>query len=383
MKSAHKGFTLIEITLVMVLIAILLAITTPLVSSVVTRNDVGAAHESLYNGLVRAQQLSKNNYKNSQWRVCIDNSNNQYTITSVPCSEPTTNAEIIKISSSITINSTQTIDIAFKPINGEPDYNNAIIVNLSGGSVSKSILITKDGVIDKLTSTPPLTQTPTPTIVQSGLVLHLDAGNIGSYPGTGTTWTDLSSNGNNGTLMPSVGGPTYSSAGGGSLIFDGGNDFITFASNPLLTDQITVEVWVNLNSTTPNGTAWILGRDGSYRLLYSANSFSWVSSTVNNGWYTPGTNISAPIAATSGIYQVVGTYNGSNIQIYVNGTLRATGNPISGNILTNGSYNLFSSGSENVDYGKGSLYSHRIYNRALTPEEVQQNFNATRGRFGL
>lgn len=219
--------------------------------------------------------------------------------------------------------------------------------------------------------------------MQSGLVLNLDAGNIGSYPGTGTTWNDLSGNGNNGTLMPAVGGPTYSSSGGGSLIFDRVNDFITFASNPLLTNQITVEVWVNLNSTTPNGVAWILGREGSYRLIYSSGSFSWVSSTVNNGWYTPGTNISASIAATSGIYQVVGTYNGSNIQIYVNGTLRTIGSSISGNILTNGSYNLFSSGSGNVDYGKGNLYSHRIYNRALTPEEIQQNFNATRGRFGL
>lgn len=155
MKSAYKGFTLIEITLVIVLIAILLAITTPLVSSLVNRNDVGVAHESLYNGLLRAQQLSKNNYQNSQWRVCIDNTAKQYTITAGTCSS-NLYPELIKISTGITVNSSQTLDIAFKPINGELDYNNSIIVNLSGGGVSKSILITKDGIIDKVTSTPPL-----------------------------------------------------------------------------------------------------------------------------------------------------------------------------------------------------------------------------------
>jgi len=149
MKSAYKGFTLIEITLVIVLIAILLAITTPLVSSVVNRNDVGVAHESLYNGLLRAQQLSKNNYQNSQWRVCLDNSNKQYTITSGPCSDPT-NAEIIKISSNITISSEQTLDIAFKAISGELDStSNSITITLTGGGASKSIIIKPSGVIDK------------------------------------------------------------------------------------------------------------------------------------------------------------------------------------------------------------------------------------------
>ena len=149
MKSAYKGFTLIEITLVIVLIAILLAITTPLVSSVVNRNDVGVAHESLYNGLLRAQQLSKNNYQNSQWRVCLDNSNKQYTITSGPCSDPT-NAEIIKISSNITISSEQTLDIAFKAISGELDStSNSITITLTGGGASKSIIVNKIGILSK------------------------------------------------------------------------------------------------------------------------------------------------------------------------------------------------------------------------------------------
>jgi|GEM_PF-909640 len=157
MRRVYKGFTLIEITLVMVLIAILIAITTPLVSSVIIRNDLVSAHESLYTTLLRAQQLSKNNYQNSQWRVCIDDTAKTYTITAGTCSSKLY-PELIKISPGITVNSSQTLDIAFKAINGELDYNdNFIRVNLSGGGVSKSILITKDGIIDKA---PPTVITP-------------------------------------------------------------------------------------------------------------------------------------------------------------------------------------------------------------------------------
>jgi prepilin-type N-terminal cleavage/methylation domain-containing protein len=149
MKGKYKGFTLIEITLVIVLISILLLITTPLVSSVVIRNDLGSSHESLYNALLRAQQLSKHQYKDSQWRVCIDNTAKTYTIAAGTCTA-TKYPETIQISANINISSDQTLDIAFKPITGELDYtNNFIRLNLNGGEVSKSILINKSGVIDK------------------------------------------------------------------------------------------------------------------------------------------------------------------------------------------------------------------------------------------
>lgn len=182
MKTEYKGFTLVEITLVMVLISILLVITTPLVSNVVARNDVGSAHESLYNSLLRAQQLSKNQYQDSQWRICLDNNNKQYTITSGTCSDPT-NAEIIKISSNITISSEQTLDILFKAISGELDNtSNSITITLTGGGVSKSIKINTSGVIDKEANTTSASSTTTtPSIVTNGLVLHLDVGNINSF----------------------------------------------------------------------------------------------------------------------------------------------------------------------------------------------------------
>jgi hypothetical protein len=220
-----------------------------------------------------------------------------------------------------------------------------------------------------------------PRTITDGLVLCLDAGNPKSYPGSGTTWTDLSGRGNNGTLVNGVG---YSGSNLGSLSFDGSNDYISFSSNPSLTNQITVDAWVNLTATTPNGNGWILGREGSYRLTYDSSSFQWVCATVNNGWYTTGTPVGANLTTTNSIINVVGTYDGSNNRIYVNGTLRNTNtNTISGNILTTGNYYLVRSDAGNIDYGKLNMYSHKLYNRALTPQEIQQNFNATRGRFGI
>jgi len=222
-----------------------------------------------------------------------------------------------------------------------------------------------------------------PKIVTDGLVLCLDAGNTKSYPGSGTDWSDLSGNGNNGSL---TNGPTYSSDDGGSIVFDGSDDHVTFTSNPSLTDQITIEVWVKLNSTSATN-GWICGRERSYRLLYASNSFGWVCATDNNDWYTTGTFIGAgSVAPHTNTYQVVVTYDGSNNKIYVNGTLRNTASSISGNIKdVNNPYYIMRDGANvgDIDYGKGNLYSHKLYNRALTASEVAQNYNALRGRFGI
>ena len=219
-----------------------------------------------------------------------------------------------------------------------------------------------------------------PKIVEEGLVLYLDAANQKSYPGTGITWTNLSNNANNGSL---INGPSYNSANKGFFSFDGSNDYVSFSSNPSLTNQISFEVVVFLNSTTPNGNGWILGREGSYRMTYNQSSINWVCATTNNGWYTTGTSINAQTLVTSKVTHIIGTYNGSNVRLYVDGVLMQTGSNISGNILTNGTYELMKSSAFNIDYGKGNLYLHKMYNRALSLNEIKQNFEATRGRYGI
>ena len=91
-----------------------------------------------------------------------------------------------------------------------------------------------------------------PQIVKSGLVLHLDAANPKSYPGTGTTWSDRAGNlnggvVNNGTL---VNGPSFSSANMGSIGFDGSNDYVDMSTSPNLTNSLTVCVFVNISLIT-------------------------------------------------------------------------------------------------------------------------------------
>jgi hypothetical protein len=86
------------------------------------------------------------------------------------------------------------------------------------------------------------------TIVTNGLILNIDAGNMASYPGTGTAWTDLSGLNNTVTL---VNGTTYSSANGGTMVFDGVNDYGVGAYNSnldLSTNNFTLEGWFNSTS---------------------------------------------------------------------------------------------------------------------------------------
>jgi hypothetical protein len=87
------------------------------------------------------------------------------------------------------------------------------------------------------------TATTFPKIVTNGLVLNYDAGQQNSYSGSGTTWTDLSGRGNTGTL---TNGPTYSSANGGSIVFDGVDDYVNIGSQSLVgsgTSPFSVELW--------------------------------------------------------------------------------------------------------------------------------------------
>jgi hypothetical protein len=225
-----------------------------------------------------------------------------------------------------------------------------------------------------------------PNTVTSGLVLELDAGNIKSYPTTGTTWFDKSGYSNNGTL---TNGPTFNTGSLGSIVFDGVDDHVSTVSNPIVTNQITCDAWVNLDTSNITGSVtagWIMGRENNYRLIYFTSSFSWICATVNNGWYSAGTNISYDYSSSinNRWFNIIGTYNGTYNSMYVNGQLLVTGSNISGNILSaNPFYIARSQAVGSVNYGKGRGAIYKVYNRALSADEVLQNYNATKGRFGL
>jgi hypothetical protein len=220
-----------------------------------------------------------------------------------------------------------------------------------------------------------------PRIITDGLVLCLDAGNTKSYPGSGTTWTDLSGNGNNGTLENGVG---YS---GGSLSFDGVDDYVNATNSILNVETGTIDAWVKCNNPLDGIGEVVVARTnvstGTFNILKGATPNTWRSVIRLSGTNTQYT-INSDSVATTDWTHIVTTYDGTTQKIFINSVQQTTTNSISGTLNTAGTLevrmgmNTNSSGMLN-----GNLAVCRIYNKALTASEIQQNFNALRGRFGI
>ena len=218
-----------------------------------------------------------------------------------------------------------------------------------------------------------------PGVITDGLVLCLDAADSLSYPGSGTTWTDLSGNSNNGTL---TNGPTYSSTNGGSIVFDGSNDYVDCGNSSNLSITVgTVCAWFKKSHGSGYKGLVDKGRDG-----YGAWSLN-VDETANTATFKArisGNNIALIASSSYGndIWNYVcGVYDGTNLSIYQNGTLSNSAS-YSGTIGTNSESVRVGSANDGL-YFNGNIVQVQIYNKALTAAEIQQNFNALRGRFGI
>jgi hypothetical protein len=190
------------------------------------------------------------------------------------------------------------------------------------------------------------------------------------------------SNNNNGNLNN---GPTFTSVNNGGIVFDGVDDFVSL-SNPTFTNQMTAEIFIKIDTSniiSPNVASYVLGREGAYRMLAFTSSFSWVCATSNNAWYTAGTAIGIDTPTNNIWNHFVGTYDGTKNSLYVNGNLAVTGSAISGNILASSNLQLMNSAAAIVVDCKGTLSVSRLYNQALSAQEIQQNYNATKARYGL
>lgn len=220
-----------------------------------------------------------------------------------------------------------------------------------------------------------------PKIVDDGLVLYLDAANPNSYnPSTPLIWRDISGNGNNGTLVNGVG---YSSANGGSLVFDGVNDYIEQTNSLLLGTNFTISL-VFKQTATRSDWVRLFGHGNNSQRFWGI----WMPSGRNNLlWqsYSNGGQVSSSgyTFNLNTVYNIVLTSEGSTRTFYVNGVLLSTHS-------TGGTIN-YTSHTEKIRIGYagfhtyfiGSIYNASIYNKTLTSAEITQNFNATRGRFGL
>jgi hypothetical protein len=225
------------------------------------------------------------------------------------------------------------------------------------------------------------------SIVTSGLVLALDAANTKSYPGSGTTWTDLSGNSNTGTL---TNGPTYSSANGGSIVFDGSDDKIVTPMNSSFvygTSPFAIDAWIYVTGYTgqySTGTIWsqtISGRNYFYMYVYSPGG---VSFRFGDGGGTEISTSTSMVQLNTWMHVCftrVGT--GSNqFFIYVNGVQQAV-STVSYDfnettyIPTIGQYTH----SDQLPF-LGRISNLKVYKgKGLTATEVSQNYNALKSRY--
>jgi hypothetical protein len=206
-----------------------------------------------------------------------------------------------------------------------------------------------------------------PNIVTDGLVLALDAGSTRSYPGSGTTWYDLSGNENNGTLSAAAIGTTTS----GTMTFNGTDTTISIPSPNLASSNFTVIGVAKRTSGTGRLISaglnnWLLGHWGSFsRACYAL------------GWITPSTGYDDTV---DHIYCVTGDISGNTYTFYDN-NVDYTPYPTAGTAGPNGFVlGKYFGGSE---YGTGTITVLLAYNRVLTSAEITQNFEAAKGRFNI
>ena len=224
------------------------------------------------------------------------------------------------------------------------------------------------------------------SIVSTGLQLYLDAGQTSSYPGSGTTWTDLSSNGKNYTL---TNGPTYSSSNSGIITFAG-------ASSQYATSAATLFNSTTFNTYTMNLWAYPTGAGNFVSVLgqatintgyhYSAIEISAGGIIKFGQWIGSMATIATSTQSLNAWYNLVITYNGTTATAYVNGVSVGSTNIIWSSPGANTFMALMAIDTTNMGtgaYASGSLGAFIVYNRGLTADEVTTNFNALRSRYGV
>jgi hypothetical protein len=223
-----------------------------------------------------------------------------------------------------------------------------------------------------------------PSINTNGLVLHLDAANPASYSGTGTTWTDLSSFGNNGTL---VDGPTYDYSNGGSIVFDGLNDYVS--TNLLLNSiaNVTLHGWVYIANTSLRGPFIRVGSGANgYAIGIGSGTFDqagnqmialfpyvrWINTNTNygTGWKFFTFTLSATSVPKFYIngQLLIGSFSGSNPSTPSSGVYLAKNIGDLG-----GGFRIFA----------GKIAQVSVYNKELSATEILEFFNSTKSLYGL
>ena len=219
-------------------------------------------------------------------------------------------------------------------------------------------------------------------IVTSGLVLSLDAADRNSYVSGSTTWFDLSGNNNSGSL---VNGPTFSSDNGGSIVFDGQNDYVDLGTTSISTTLSSLTLSLVLKISNINTKQAIISSytsipQGGWGIELLTNN------TFNFFGFSDTTNFTGvQTVQTYSLNQIVNiacVYGSSIFTIYVNGAQMSSNSGVS-TIYRTSTIRLGSAPPTAVIPFQGSIYATQIYNRALSAQEVKQNYDAMKSRFNL
>jgi hypothetical protein len=219
-------------------------------------------------------------------------------------------------------------------------------------------------------------------IVTDGLVMNLDAGFVGSYPTTASTWYDLSGNAYNGAL---INGPTFNSANSGSIVFDGVDDSINYPTFTFTNQPYTLEMWGKLPGpldTANRRTIFTFGSNvgefSNTSTVFTNFTLDSVLTFLNFGFSTAGS-----ILLNTPFHWVFTVDSSNLVRIYFNGTPTTSPNTqLVGYTTVSSQYNVFGVRGSARLYN-GNLYTARIYNKALSSTEVLQNYNAQKARFGF
>jgi hypothetical protein len=222
-----------------------------------------------------------------------------------------------------------------------------------------------------------------PSFVLDGLQIVLDAANPRSYPGTGNTWYDLRGN-INFTLENSP--PFFANSAGGSIGFTAANSHSALSSTnlPVMT-RFSVDVWHYYTGVNVGNAATIVSEvfpGNTAKINFNLGGISGFSDLriafYNNNWFS-----SSPYTLTSNAwYHIVGTFDGSNLRLYINGVNEITTANVGTPAANTSGIRLMKRWDSGAYWG-GHLSAVKIYNRALSLAEVKQNYNATKKRYGL
>ena len=236
-----------------------------------------------------------------------------------------------------------------------------------------------------------------PRIVTDGLLFCVDAGNSRSHSGSGTTWNDISGRGNTLTATSS---PTFSSSGGGSIEFDGTDDLYTINNTFIGSDQIatteangnyTLEAWINVHTSQPQGSSItdlfsIIGSASDYGVGMQVGANNAGEPRMNYGGRSTFYLLGSTFSYNTWTHVCVSRIGGTSVRAYLNGnfdtdTIDTYLEVPDGQTI--GNMTIGNSSPRITGFYDGLIAVARIYNIGLSDDQVKQNYNALRGRFGI